>query len=701
MMSSSKVRSILGCWTCRLRRKKCDENRPICEGCAALEIDCLYSDAKPEWMDGGERQRVEAERMKAEVKRKAGARRERKYLHGLEMDLGDLSMVTSTTDDADVDEGLDEGSDEVSPVRNRFGAPLQGRIGEASTSRGAMPATSAPSTTVPTPASSTISSTSIPATSDFPFPEGTARNQASQDPNLASSVFSLEQEIDLSMVTIYLDYVFPFLFPFYRPALRDGGRGWLLVLLNRNRALMHTALSVASYFFSEIMRFAEPAADSHANNACRERTMLELQRHQDLGFQEMQKQLAAITATGVPNIPVAQSSRVLESIVQLLVFEVAMNNSGEWTMHLDACIALFDEFMAAHANVEGNSCWAVLQEKLGAGGLLEQWAHRHNLQHQSSSDASPTGILREERRDGNISPLTSDQAAMRFFTTILLQVDILASTGLDTPPKLQKYHPFLLQPLTFPSLSDPTVSMTTDSALILSSTLGLKNELLLSIAAISSLDSWKKSHRSTGSLSIIELVTRASTIEADLRAQMATYELANSGIYIPGNGDGPAPCSDFSHPLDPLSTYSTQAVLLGTSAGARAEASDTLSLLWAQAALTYLSVVVSGWQPSNPQTRASVLTSIDLFRRNRVPACLRMAVWPFAVTGCMAAPGAEQEFFREQVRNMGGLAVFGTIREALAIMENIWARRAEIEANPDRWDFAAAMGVLGRTSLLI
>ena len=31
------TRSRLGCWTCRLRRKKCDERRPACANCDSLE----------------------------------------------------------------------------------------------------------------------------------------------------------------------------------------------------------------------------------------------------------------------------------------------------------------------------------------------------------------------------------------------------------------------------------------------------------------------------------------------------------------------------------------------------------------------------------------------------------------------------------------------------------------------------------------
>jgi len=44
-----------GCWTCRLRRKKCDEQREeeggACETCRRLQIECLgWGSKRPEWM---------------------------------------------------------------------------------------------------------------------------------------------------------------------------------------------------------------------------------------------------------------------------------------------------------------------------------------------------------------------------------------------------------------------------------------------------------------------------------------------------------------------------------------------------------------------------------------------------------------------------------------------------------------------------
>jgi len=62
------LRSKQGCWTCRLRRKKCDERRPSCSTCEALTITCYGYGSKPDWMDNGEEEKAMANSIKEIVK---------------------------------------------------------------------------------------------------------------------------------------------------------------------------------------------------------------------------------------------------------------------------------------------------------------------------------------------------------------------------------------------------------------------------------------------------------------------------------------------------------------------------------------------------------------------------------------------------------------------------------------------------------
>ncbi|KAK2008848.1 hypothetical protein LZ32DRAFT_591289 [Colletotrichum eremochloae] len=52
-----------GCWTCRLRRKKCSEGGPPCETCVTRQVHCHGYGPKPVWKDKGVRERQEAIRL--------------------------------------------------------------------------------------------------------------------------------------------------------------------------------------------------------------------------------------------------------------------------------------------------------------------------------------------------------------------------------------------------------------------------------------------------------------------------------------------------------------------------------------------------------------------------------------------------------------------------------------------------------------
>ncbi|KAH8799075.1 fungal-specific transcription factor domain-containing protein [Xylogone sp. PMI_703] len=55
----TETRSRKGCWTCRLRRKKCDETHPQCKQCLTAGLDCHGFGQKPAWMDGDVREKAE------------------------------------------------------------------------------------------------------------------------------------------------------------------------------------------------------------------------------------------------------------------------------------------------------------------------------------------------------------------------------------------------------------------------------------------------------------------------------------------------------------------------------------------------------------------------------------------------------------------------------------------------------------------
>jgi hypothetical protein len=68
-LNQSKGRSSTGCWTCRIRRKKCDETAGNCSVCSSLRLKCDGYGRKPVWMDGGIREKQKAEELKRRIRR--------------------------------------------------------------------------------------------------------------------------------------------------------------------------------------------------------------------------------------------------------------------------------------------------------------------------------------------------------------------------------------------------------------------------------------------------------------------------------------------------------------------------------------------------------------------------------------------------------------------------------------------------------
>ncbi|EPS42172.1 hypothetical protein H072_3849 [Dactylellina haptotyla CBS 200.50] len=68
------VRTRTGCWTCRFRKKKCDEARPACEQCSHLRLTCDGYDGQPVWMKDPEK----ASEKKLEIKRQMVRRSRRR-----------------------------------------------------------------------------------------------------------------------------------------------------------------------------------------------------------------------------------------------------------------------------------------------------------------------------------------------------------------------------------------------------------------------------------------------------------------------------------------------------------------------------------------------------------------------------------------------------------------------------------------------
>ncbi|KAI1812116.1 fungal-specific transcription factor domain-containing protein [Poronia punctata] len=677
-MTAVKLRSSQGCWTCRVRRKKCDEARPVCATCQSLEIVCQYSDAKPDWFDGGAREKKMADELKAMVKRRAMERRERRWARMPDVEDPSPPTPTQTRKEAQANQSSDQdhvmGGTTGNPTSSTSEEDETGGMSSSSSGDSNGNSNSNNNTARPESETSTEESptSSQPSSSSSP---GTIAQLPIRDA-VTSAVNSFPEdrsEMEVTMTMIYLDYVVPFLFPFYRPCLLESSRGWILVLLMKNRALFHTALALASWLYAVML----DAADGTHGGCCRA-SWAELQAQQEISLKALQEDIAALSSRGVANA-FRDAVSCMQSVIQLLQFEVVMADTANWECHHDAAVALFDQVITHHANVNTDTDddvanpWSAILDRISFPfKRIPLGPNRHIL--------------------------TSDQSAYRFYTAYLLWIDIVAATATGTAPRLRKYHAELL------SGETPIIH--------LDEYVGCHSWAMLEIAAVAELAAWKRAQQAETSLSTIELVRRACAIQERIQARINTLELElgldESSTTPMQHCPADSVQKNRNRNTDPsarppLTPFAGFNILMAESEAhtSAAAAANLHTRIWAQATITYLIVVASGLNPALPEIQASVRETLELFRRLHSPLALRTLVWPFAVTGCLVLEAGDQEFCVRLVDDMGDMKIFGTVKEALNIMQNLWEHRGRCFVDPQMCDIATCFSLLGRCSLLV
>jgi hypothetical protein len=99
---ATSARSDSGCWTCRLRRKKCDETHPACLQCQSVHLACHGFGDKPEWMDGGAKARAKLVDVKLMVAKTIKERRAQRAKRSRIRTIIDMQDMKSDTDSGKV-----------------------------------------------------------------------------------------------------------------------------------------------------------------------------------------------------------------------------------------------------------------------------------------------------------------------------------------------------------------------------------------------------------------------------------------------------------------------------------------------------------------------------------------------------------------------------------------------------------------------
>lgn len=264
--SVPSIRSTQGCWTCRLRKKKCDEQRPGCSRCASVDIQCHYG-PRPEWITNTALGKAELARIKVRVG--TSAKRKRAAFQA--------RTQSSTGQPSDIH------NDQVD-----FGS------------------------FTPSNQTALVSGDTVSATSD---------RRASQSEVAFNTVLYnplLDEDNETRLLMHYLDHVFSIQFRFYTPSVSAGGRGWLLSLLLSTKPLYHAALSLSAFHQQSLLSVEQDVAQTQKDY------LQELERHHNLTLEELQLFISARGEVDSTQEHLGINVQILACMVELISFEVGV-----------------------------------------------------------------------------------------------------------------------------------------------------------------------------------------------------------------------------------------------------------------------------------------------------------------------------------------------------------------------------------------
>ncbi|TEY71799.1 hypothetical protein BOTCAL_0086g00170 [Botryotinia calthae] len=313
------LRSKSGCWTCRLRKKKCDERKPSpCSTCESLAITCYGYGTKPDWMDNGPREKEMANSIKQIVKHTSRRK------------------------------GRLTGSN---------GGPNNGVNTETSIINIAPKTATAPTRITSTASEDTVyqksSSVSSPARSS---PSASAETSMGTTPESGNNFFGTPAitSNEAALLMHFVDNVFPLQYPMYKPEVAEGGRGWLLSLLLNIKPLYHASIGLSAYHRGVVLREA-------SSGGCTKPSIAEQESHLAICLTEFQE--AIRSAQDYPKdgvygreICVGSSLAIMACVVQLVFFELFGVQKSSWQIHLRAATDFFGHGYREHAAELGS--WA-------------------------------------------------------------------------------------------------------------------------------------------------------------------------------------------------------------------------------------------------------------------------------------------------------------------------------------------------------
>ena len=253
-------------------------------------------------------------------------------------------------------------------------------------------------------------------------------------------------------------------------------------------------------------------------------------------------------------------------------------------------------------------------------------------------------VLNNPRYRGPSLALSDCSESLRFIIKTSIWFDVLASATLVRRPYFLDVIRDLFTPQSAFFDGEPVGPMSDYSMM---SIMGCEDHIVLALAEIASLASWKEEHVHAGSLSIKELVRRGHRIEEILKKPS-------------------------SHPYEFDLNVDMEEM-------ARAQQRRLTSEVFRASAHVYLHSVISGDFPRCPEIIEAVDDTVKCLKNAEDGptgrAVVRSVVFSICICGCLTEDQGHQNYFLKRLQEQQGFSL-GNSQQVSYLIQEVWNRRS-------------------------
>ncbi|WVQ83381.1 hypothetical protein IAT38_005522 [Cryptococcus sp. DSM 104549] len=708
-------RAKTGCITCRLRKKRCDETKPVCATCSRLGIECMgYGVKRPKWL----REKDNAQKAKAHIKQTVLSKRTARA----KTDDGSPDNDGSTGSCGSIDGGNGQGSglpesgggsgsgDLLMDEDSLWDFGVGAAAATASGSEWGMPEVSTEgfqkltgfqtgdpfSTGVP-PAPSYVAGT-VAGPTNYPGSPPSASLISNAFANTAES----EGELD-DLWTSLFGQTYPASWgsipsqplpvvttppgqsPAYFAALNSPSipislsppmpsptsdlnylHHYLKVVLPLQYRVMGISILMADFVAPLAISRPEVLASVSSLAALHLVSQRTKNRNRLHSPGPSTNQSIITTASGSFRVGSASISEIGDD--EALVATTAHQRSIERLQFLSPQDLTTEEVIL--------SVLFAISYHLFSGGTSKHIREMLSISQRCLSAALASSPELQEQGATRAAPTpNSPWARYRHLIEHMIWTDIIASVSQNKASRLLPSYRRILTHLPAEQGNPPPL-------LLMDKVMGCDSTTLLALAEIVALSEWRERAEKQGCLSFRELMRRAQSIEQllDERAWRESHlDRPNTVPHlerprpIPESVVGQAPSDDLRRAMSDV-FFGSAKVLLAT--------------------------VINGPYPRVPDVAEAVQDTLEALHRLDIEhphsEIHRALVLPITIAGCHCETPSQQNFFRHCFERLGTEAqAFGNTGPALELMEEMWRRRAAAGETDVRVEMRETMTALG------